>query len=135
MAGFDDSATRNRIYARRYMFWGTLCSSLTTILLGWQGISDIYTPHVKNTALVLSSIVTFLGAFNAFYNHRQLWLRYTVTWAQLRSVQKDLTFLLATNPNDKEQQIQGLHKRFKAIIDETDASWLELRKDHATKVS
>ena len=135
MARFDDSATRNRIYARNYMVWGTVCSTLTTILLGWQGVSDTYTPHVKNTALILSAGVTILSAFNAFYNHRQLWLRYTVTWAQLRSIEKDLPFLLVGSPSDKDQRLDELHKRFRAILDETDASWLELRKNHASKAA
>jgi len=132
MEAFDTSATRNRVWARRYVVGGTICSAVTTILLGLQGVPDSSASLVKNAALIVSSSVTVLSAFNVFYNHRQLWVRYTTTWARLKIIQKDLTFLLASTPTDKDEQIDELYKRFKTALEETDASWVELRKDNST---
>lgn len=135
MESFDRNATKNRIAARRLMVGGAICSTLTTILLGLQGLPDGSTPYIKDAALIFSACVTILSAFNAFYNHRQLWIRYTVTWAAFRSIQKDLTFLLASNPSDKDKQLNELYRRFKTTLDEADASWLEIRRDNSANAS
>jgi hypothetical protein len=133
MAAFDGSAPRNRLYAQRYMFWGAVSSTVTTILLGWQGVSGSFMPYLRNTALVCSAGVTILSAFNAFYNHREIWVRYTVAWAQIRSIEKDLAFLVAGDTSDKERRLNELYERFRAVLDEADSSWLEIRKSGPAK--
>src|ERR1044072_1218347 len=60
----------------------------TTILLGLEGLG--HTVALKNSALFLSAFVTLLTAWEAFFNHRAMWVRYTMTYTSLLELQVDL---------------------------------------------
>src|SRR6266540_1316933 len=44
-----------------------------TVILGFQGYIDPV--WAKNIALILSALITFVSAWDAYFNHRALWLR------------------------------------------------------------
>jgi uncharacterized protein DUF4231 len=105
---------------------------LTTVLLGFQLANN--TPEnttliIKNVALVTSAIVTFFNAVDAFFNHKALWIRYTTTLSQLAVIKTQLDYLMAgSGQAPKEQDIDQLFERYRSILDETNTSWMELRK-------
>jgi hypothetical protein len=57
-----------------------------TVLLGWQSPpSEVW---FKNIALLFTSAVTLVGAYDAFFEPRKLWVRDTVVLNSLRDLQR-----------------------------------------------
>lgn len=129
IARFDDNATAQRRYARRYMWLSAIFSTVTTILLGLQGLPEPIVPWTKNIALVLSASLSIFSAVNAIYGHRQLWIQYTMSWAQMRLILKDLQFISAYEPEKRLSRIDELYKHFREVLSETDTAWSRLRQD------
>jgi len=123
---FRDARRRNRRNAFLLRFGTAALSAATTVVLGLQGF-ETYRVLLKNVALILSASVTVIAAWESFFNHRELWVRYTATLGLLRGLQSDLEYACAGNI-----QAEGLdvfHDRLNAILRETNASWLQLRDE------
>ncbi len=98
------------------------------MLLGLQGVGQKYL--LRNSALLLSAWVTLLSTWDSFFNHRGLWGRYTTTCAALRAVESDLEYLLLKGSGMyTEGQIDELHERYQAIIQETNQWWQRERSE------
>jgi len=132
IASFDTRRSQNKKKAFLSKILSISFSTLTTILLGWQGLTNPTLTVVKNIALLLSAVVTILSAWESFFNHRELWVRYTSTLTRLKTIQSDLHYLLA-GANVNDDKLDELYNRFQAVIDETNASWVALRKENAPK--
>ena len=109
----------------------TFFSILTTILLGLQGFGGTTAPVIiKNAALVLSALVTLVSTWDAFFNHRAIWIRLQITVSQLYQLQYRLEYLVAEGTQDiKPTDIDNLYDRYQSIWEEANLSWLEQRKD------
>ena len=119
-----------RLANKRKAFWskilGISLSTLTTILLGWQGVEGKNLIIIKNVTLLLSACVTILAAWDAFFNHRELWVRYTSTTTRLKAIQSDLNYLLAGTPDPNQEKLDQLYDRYDTVLDEASALWLDL---------
>lgn len=66
-----------RLYYRRqafYAFIGTaILSALATVLLGLQSQSR-YIETIRISCLIITSIITIINTYNAFFNHKELWI-------------------------------------------------------------
>lgn len=132
---FEEKRILHKKRAFVFKIAGTAFSTITTVLLGLQGLES-QALLVKNLALILSACVTIISAWDAFFNHRELWVRYTVTSRRLRDVMSDLDYLLAgENHAASDAKLDELYSRFRAILDDTNSSWLKLRQEHGTKAS
>lgn len=87
-------------------------------------------PIVTVSALVFSGLVTALGAIDGFFDHRALWIRYTATNNELRTLQGKLEYLIAGGVDKiTETQIDELFDELMHILQETNAFWVQLRKE------
>ena len=136
-----ESFHKRRTANKKRAFWirmlATSFSAATTILLGLQGLEYIKfidaSLIVKNVALVLSAFVTLFGAWDAFFNHRALWIRYTKTLTELVGIKAELEYLSSGNEGLKEEEIDRLFQKFQAALEETNSFWQSLRDDNASK--
>ena len=113
----------------------TLFGILTTVLLGLQ-VPEQTAGILKNVALITSALVTLFSAADAFFNHRALWIRYTVTLAQLDIVKTELEYVTAgADQAVGGKDIDRLFEKYRSILDETNASWTELRKGTDTNTA
>jgi ABC-type multidrug transport system fused ATPase/permease subunit len=135
VTSFDSRRLANKNKAFLSKILSISFSTLTTILLGWQGVPDKTLITVKNVALLLSACVTIVAAWDAFFNHRELWVRYTSTANRLKAIQSDLNYLLAGTPNPNPEKLDELYGRYHAVLDETNASWQDLRKEQSPKAT
>lgn len=111
-----------------------LCSASTTILLGLHTVADSFQPIVKDCALILSALVSALSTLDAFYNHRALWIRYKITSNALKAVRSKLEYLTASGLETvDEAKVDQLFEEFQEVLSETDAQWLQLRKETESK--
>jgi hypothetical protein len=133
---FEERRLYHKKRAFRFKILGTSFSTITTVLLGLQGFGPGTLTVIKNIALFLSACVTIIGAWDAFFNHRELWVRYTGSFRRLTELQTDMEYLLAGDAHaDKGAELEKLYARFQAIVQETHISWLQLRQEHGTKAS
>ena len=133
---FEERRLYHKKRAFLFKILGTSFSTLTTVLLGLQGLGSGALLVVKNIALFLSACVTIIGAWDAFFNHRELWVRYTGSFRRLTELQTDMDFILAdASQVDKQADLDKLYARFQAIVQETHTSWLQLRQEHGTKAA
>jgi hypothetical protein len=92
--GFRQSADKNR---RRALIAKIITASLaaaTTLLLGLKS-NPIFTEHenaFSSAALVFSAFVPVLVAWDSFFDHRWLWVRFTAAVTSLFKISDDLNY-------------------------------------------
>ncbi len=84
--------------------------------------------------MLLSAFVTVFATWEAFFDHKGLWVKYTRARAQLQSVKAELEYMLAGGdlllPDDK---IDPLFRQYQQILEETNSSWLQMRSEDTHK--
>jgi hypothetical protein len=129
---YQDYQKDNKKKAFRLKMSATALGLLTTVLVGLQlpeNTPEGITLILKNVALLTSAAVTFFTAVDAFFNHRALWIRYTITLSLLEVVKTQLDYLIAgSGQAPREKDIDQLFERYRSILEETNSSWTELRK-------
>jgi hypothetical protein len=104
-------------------------------VLGLQGFDD-WTNYLKNAFLTFSAFVTVLTAWDAFFNHRALWVHYKSTQMQLEGILAELDYLQAgSNGSPKPEDVDHLFRKYEQVLERTAQSWLELRDDKSKKVA
>jgi hypothetical protein len=71
-----------------------LLAGVVTVLIGLQGETFDQT-LLRNLALALGALITVVNAFDAFFDHRSLWIKKTVTLSRLYALKRDLSFEVA----------------------------------------
>jgi len=100
-----------------------------TVLLGLKVSSGAATVLFSNIALVLGALITVVGAYEAFFDPRVLWVRETVVFARLTDLERDLDFTI-NGSSDGELDSAALDcfkARLDSILQESLNSWLQLR--------
>ena len=100
-----------------------------TVLLGLRvapSVSDVF----KNIALALGAIIAVLNAIEAFYDHRSLWIRRTVSLARLYDLERQLKFYVSgTDMADiDEEKLENFMDKFREILKDDLTSWLKMRE-------
>jgi hypothetical protein len=129
---FTKKRNRNKTKAFLIKFAITGLGGTTTVLLGLQGVGLEHT--IRNITLVTSALVTLLSALDTFFNHRGLWIRYTKTMTDLRTIESDLKYALATGIDSiSEDIVDELYHRYQQTLSETNKWWLQIREDDGTQ--
>ena|SRR6266404_1485207 len=132
---FCEDRQSNKRKAFHLKIWGTVFSAITTILLGLQGF-DHWTTYLKNSALALSAFVTVFAAWDAFFNHRALWVHYKSIQMELEAVLAELDYLLAdSNGSPKSEDVDALFCKYQQVLKRSTQSWLDLRDDKTKKLA
>ena len=83
--------TREKNMASRLKISAVTLAGLVTILIGLR-ISNIWSDFVSNIALILGASITVINAYEAFFDHRSLWIYRTVVLVQLDELLRDIQF-------------------------------------------
>lgn len=107
-------------------------ASAITVLLGVK-VDETWAVAFQNLALVLSAVVTLLSAFEAFYDHRSLWIQGTVTLSQLAALKTEVDFFAAGRAlqvsNEDVTKLDGFRNRLEQILQDELKAWLKMRQD------
>lgn len=132
--GFGQRRQETRRMAFRLRIGVVTCGAITTILLGLHSLPTSWQPVLKDLALISSALVTFIGAIDAFYNYRALWVRYTVTYTNLRAIEANLDYLTVGGLDQvSDANVDRLFKQFQLVLDETNANWRQLKNETEVK--
>ncbi len=126
---FAHKRSRDKNKAFGLKIFAVCFAAAITILLGLK-VDDNWANIFKNTALILGALITVLNAVEAFYDHRSLWIRRTMTLARLYALKADLNFYVA-GLQDSEMDNKLLVKfmnRYQHILQEDLKAWLKLRE-------
>jgi hypothetical protein len=99
-----------------------------TVLLGMEGLGPAATPF-KNVALAFGAIITVVNAWEAFYNHRGLWIMHTIAWVKLLQLQKDIDYYTAGREPDEVEpkEVDRFGETYRKILHEDFAEWIRIR--------
>ncbi len=129
--GFTKRRVVNRQEATKIHIWSTSLSAITTVLLG---LTDIGSPSfLKNIALCASALVTLLNTWETFFNHKSMYVHYNITVGELRHLRADLDYLLCQGLDSvKEEDLDAVYSRYQAILESTNSTWSDLRKQQSS---
>lgn len=123
---FSKKATRNRRIFVFFRYSIGVLGLLVTILLGYE----ITTPNIllKNIALIFSAIITFLTAIEGSFKNKSLWIQYTVTENELKSLSYEIDIEISLGGSIINNQVLEYKKRFQSILDAANEVWVGVRK-------
>ena len=130
---------RNRLENKRKAFSFRViivsCSAIITVLLGIRVELQDSDQYLKNIALILSSFITAITLIESFFDNRSLWVRYTNTANELKSLKNRLLFL-KTNSIDaiNQDDINKIFEKYENIMQETNEHWYQLKKESKSHI-
>ncbi|GBE95709.1 DUF4231 domain-containing protein [Nostoc cycadae] len=130
IGSFRERRNENRSNAIRIKLISLSVASLTTVLLGLNGLNNTDKIVLQNVAFTLSAVTTLLTAWDTFFNYRGLWVKYTTTLNELYELKDNLEYLSTGEiTNISKEDLDKLYQRYQSILNETNATWTELRKE------
>ena len=104
--------------------------ALTTISLGLKPYASFANsdPILSSVALLLSASIPIFAAWESFFDHRWLWIRYTGTLNSLYAIRDELDFAHAAG-EIKKTQLDSLFLWLQNTLEEVDTDWSKRRKD------
>lgn len=129
---FDKKRQQNKFLAFGLKISIAALGAATTVLLGisYSGKSDNL---FKNIALGLSALSAVIATWDAFFNHRVLWLRYTVAASKMRALREEIIYQLSRDKGMKEEIADKFFAQYQTIIAEVNSAWEDLRKTEPEK--
>jgi hypothetical protein len=125
---FDGKRQKNKFLAFGLKLVIALLSAAITVLLGLSYPNKPETTY-KNVALGLSALSAVMGTWDAFFNHRTLWIRYTIAANRMRSLLEDIRYETAKNqgvlPTAMADEMFG---KYQEIVGEANHAWEDMRK-------
>ena len=121
---------KNRAFGLKLL--AVFFAAAITVLLGLK-VAEPWAEIFRNLALGLWAIITVVNAVDAFYDHRSLWIRRTVTLAHLYALQADLKFYVAglEEPEIDMNSLERFRNRYERILRDDLKAWLKLREESA----
>jgi hypothetical protein len=136
---FKKRRDKNKLIARSVYTCATLISTANTVVLGFQlaqpaAAPAIAHPAIRNAALIMSSLVTALVAYESFFNHRALWVRYAQTVCQLLSLQARIKYYSADGLRRiPDVDLDRFFEEFEVTLAQTNDWWQRARSEHSDK--
>jgi hypothetical protein len=126
IAGFDRGRKENKRKALRFRLSIVALGGLTTVFLGLKDTG--FDSVLRNAALIASALVTLLSTWDAFYNHRGLWVRYTATLVDLYAIDTELRYLCEQGVGMiRITELDALFVRMQKVLKDTNEWWQQER--------
>lgn len=128
LAEFSRKRRRDKRKAFGLKIGAALLGAAVTILLGLK-VSPEHEATLKNIALVAGALVGLLNAWDAFFDHRALWVKRTTTAARLRKLDREFRIARADTEDIDAQRIAAFRTTLEQILDDDLSSWVQMRSD------
>ena len=121
----------SRVYYRRQSFrfymLTAILTGITTIILGLNLHDADYAEIVRVTAIIITTFVTILNVYNAFFNHKELWVAYNNATNRFHQLKFEIEFAETGGTAIDEAGAEAFRKNYQDIIDELNATWQQNR--------
>jgi Protein of unknown function (DUF4231) len=129
---FRHKRDSSRQLAFRFKITTISVGALTTMVLGLKPYVDFTNSDaiLSSIALVLSAVIPIFTAWEAFFDYRWLWIRYTGALNSLYAIRDELEYAHAAGALAKEQ-LDPLFSRLQRTLEDVDSAWVEKRRTDA----
>ena len=132
LAEFSRKRLRDKRKAFGLKIGAALLGAAVTVLLGLRVSADLEVT-LTNIALVAGAVVAILHAWDAFYDHKALWVKRTTTVARLKKLRRAFLAARAASPELDPKDLEGFHMILDQILDDDLSSWVQMRSDASEK--
>jgi Protein of unknown function (DUF4231) len=131
ISSFDRRRKRDKDKALVARMVQALASASITVLLGLNisklGGSELLQEWLKAVALVISATATLFAAWDAFFDHRELWIRYAAAASTLRGLRSELQYVTSSGSAPSEADLDRLFRQCQETLEKINTSWQQLR--------
>ena len=123
---FHKRRDENRSKAFRLKMAMVSLSALTTVIVGINASlpdKDKWSIALSAFALCTSAAVPILAAWEAFFDHRWLWIQYTATLGELYSLSDELDYELSSGLPISQDKLHKIWTRFQVALQSTNKEW------------
>jgi hypothetical protein len=130
LAEFTWKRTRDKLKAFSLRIAAVAFGATITVLVGMKsdpGLDGL----VKNVVLVLGALIVVANAWDAFYDHRGLWIKRTITVARLKKLKRDLDFEVGMKGGGHlaPGELRASKARLDQILEDDVNNWIQLRDE------
>lgn len=112
-----------------YAFFSTAAlAALATVLLGLQ-LNGKWVETIRITALIITSLITLINTFNAFFNHKELWIANNTALNKLYELKFNMEYVEKGSQPFDLQVIDLYKKKYQEILDELNQTWYKSRAE------
>lgn len=114
-----------------YKIVSSVLGGLIAILLGFKIDNAFYKDIIIDISIVFGSMITIVSTFESFWEPRNLWIRFTMTTNDLRSLKYELDYL-EKNGIDKItiDEIDSISNRYNEILKDANKEWNKNRNNN-----
>lgn len=81
----------------------------------------------------MSASLTIFSTWDTFFNHRELWVKYTGTSNELKELKSDIAFMKVGGVEKiKENKVDELYLTYKEILKNTNTHWGKIKSKNNT---
>jgi hypothetical protein len=126
---FASRAGTNKTRAFRLRMTIVVLGAITTFVLGAKtnAVLAPYDHALSLVALFLSATVPAVAAWDAFYDHKWLWVEYSAARNALSALLDDLEYTRLSPAQITRAKVDALYLRYRAIVDDTNNAWQDKR--------
>jgi hypothetical protein len=128
LAKFDSKRVRDRRKAFGLKMGTVVLGALITVLLGFK-TSPEWEPTLKNIELIAGALIVIMNAWDAFYDHKGLWVKRTTATVRLQRLQLEFTMMRAAQPELDAASLRRYQTTLGQILDDDLSSWVQLRTE------
>jgi hypothetical protein len=125
LADADSSRLFYRQRAYRYYISTIVLGAFTTVLLGLN--IETLKETARIGALIITSLVTIINAYNAFFNNKELWVANNSAVNRFYQLNFDISFAEKNLTKISDEEILIFKKRYQEILDELNTTWQKNR--------
>ena len=110
------------------VIYGALASGTTTVLIALSTYSVFgkYTTYLTIAALIVSTSLTIIQAWDGLFHHKRLWIIQTEAINKFKNLKRDLSHIESTKQFDQDL-INVCYKRYKEIYETWNSEWYDIR--------
>ena len=130
---FKKECQNNKKVALRLKISSVFLSAVVTVCLGLKfvGTLDLQT-WLSNLALALSAVITIVGAYEAFFDPRAIWIRETIVYTRLRNLKREYEFWAAGCDSENLEpadaaKLETFKQKLDQILIESLKNWMKIR--------
>lgn len=127
---FTSKRIDNKFKARNFYVSTTVLAAINTIVLGLDFANvQWFDNQTKNIALIISALITIVGAYDSFFDHKGLWINFTAARSKMRRLKFELEFYLEGNNNIEKEDIEMFKEKYNEILNDVGKKWSNLRSE------
>lgn len=133
---FEKECRQNKRIALRLRISSVLLSAVVTVCLGiklgQKAEALAWQAALSNVALALSAVITVVGAYEAFFDPRAIWIRETIIFTRLRNLKREFEFWAAGCEGEKLEpadaaRLEKFKQKLDQILNDSLKNWMKIR--------